>query len=79
MPPGTSEVPHFHRRAQQFFFILAGVATMRIEGADQTLIERSGIDVPAGVVHQMRNDSDRDVEFLVISMPSSHGDRVNIS
>jgi mannose-6-phosphate isomerase-like protein (cupin superfamily) len=32
MPPGASEVRHFHRRAQQFFFILSGEAMMETEG-----------------------------------------------
>jgi mannose-6-phosphate isomerase-like protein (cupin superfamily) len=25
MPPGTSEVRHYHRRADQFFYVLQGV------------------------------------------------------
>ena len=28
MPPGASEVRHFHTNAQQFFFILSGQAVM---------------------------------------------------
>ena len=24
MPPGTAEVPHYHRHSRQFFFILEG-------------------------------------------------------
>ena len=35
-----------------------------------------GVHIPAGVAHQMRNDSGDEVHFLVISQPPSHGDRV---
>jgi oxalate decarboxylase/phosphoglucose isomerase-like protein (cupin superfamily) len=28
MPSGASEVRHYHRNAQQFFFILSGQATL---------------------------------------------------
>jgi mannose-6-phosphate isomerase-like protein (cupin superfamily) len=31
--------------------------------------------IPAGTPHQIRNDSDGEVHFLVISHPPSHGDR----
>ena len=31
MPPGTSEVRHFHQKAQQFFFILSGEAAMEVK------------------------------------------------
>jgi mannose-6-phosphate isomerase-like protein (cupin superfamily) len=32
MPPGASEVGHFHRNAQQFFLILSGQAIMEANG-----------------------------------------------
>lgn len=35
-----------------------------------------GIEVPPRVPHQMINKSGGDVEFLVISQPTSKGDRV---
>ena len=81
MPPGTAEVRHWHRRAQQFFYVLSGRATMEIDGseADRKTVELGageGLHIPAGVAHQMKNDSGEDVRFLVISQPRSHGDRV---
>ena len=32
MPPGTAEQQHYHERAQQFFFVLAGTATFEVAG-----------------------------------------------
>ncbi len=75
MPPGTSEVRHFHHRAQQFFYILSGEAAMEVDGQRMTLTAGQGIWIPAGAPHQMKNESAADVHFLVISQPASHGDR----
>lgn len=76
MPPGTAEVRHFHQRAQQFFYVLAGEAVMEVDGRSVALTAGVGIWIPAGVAHQMKNDSGDDIHFLVISQPPSHGDRV---
>lgn len=76
MPPGTAEVRHYHQTAWQFFFVLSGAATLEIAGKREVLLAQQGLEVPAGVAHQMRNESEHDVEFIVISQPPSHGDRV---
>ena len=76
MPPGASEQRHYHERARQFFFILRGEATMEIGGKLVTLREREGIEVAPGVAHTMMNRSAGDVEFLVVSAPRAHGDRI---
>lgn len=76
MPPGTSEVKHFHRQARQFFFVLAGQATLEIEGRPVVLRKNEGVEVPPLTPHQMRNESSAEVVFTVTSMPKSHGDRV---
>ena len=76
MPPGTAEVWHHHQAARQFFFVLAGTATMEVGGVCRTLHALQGIEIAPGLFHQMRNDSDADIEFLVISQPTTRGDRV---
>ena len=75
MPPGTAEVRHRHRAARQFFFILSGAAVLEASGVEYSLGAGEGLQVEPGVAHQMLNRSDRDVEFLVVSQPHSHGDR----
>ncbi|GMA49937.1 cupin [Alicyclobacillus contaminans] len=76
MPPGTSEVRHYHNRSRQFFFVLTGTATLVVGEERHTIHPWEGVEVPPGQLHQMRNESEDDVEFLVISHPKSHGDRV---
>ncbi|MBL4918325.1 cupin domain-containing protein [Szabonella alba] len=75
MPPGTAETRHFHNRARQFFYVLSGTLTMELDGKVYQVSARRGIAVPPGQPHQARNDTAEDVFFLVISSPTSRGDR----
>lgn len=75
MPPGSKEVMHYHNKAEQFFFVLSGVATMKLENKIVELTSHQGLHIPAGVAHQMMNCSDEPLVFTVTSTPPSHGDR----
>jgi mannose-6-phosphate isomerase-like protein (cupin superfamily) len=76
MPPATSEVRHFHEKSRQFFYILSGEAMIEIEGVREILKAGQGVEVPCGTPHQMFNNSNEFLEFLVVSCPPSHGDRI---
>lgn len=76
MPDGTAEVRHRHARARQFFFVLAGELTLECDGVSHVLRAREGLSVPPGAAHQAMNTSGAPLEFLVISAPPSHGDRI---
>jgi quercetin dioxygenase-like cupin family protein len=76
MPPGTHETRHRHAHARQFFYVLSGVLTIEVEGTRHRLGARSAIELPPGTAHQAVNESDADIEFLVVSTPPSHGDRI---
>jgi mannose-6-phosphate isomerase-like protein (cupin superfamily) len=75
MPPGTSETRHLHHRAQQFFYVLKGEATLEVNGDALLLRAHEGAWVPAGTPHQLQNLSGSELEFLVTSEPPSHSDR----
>ncbi len=75
MPPGTAEVRHRHARSRQFFCVLEGEATLELDGVNHRLAVGQGLHVPPGAAHQMRNDSEAELRFLVVSSPRSHGDR----
>jgi len=79
VPAGASERSHFHKQAQQFFYVLSGYASLDIDGKLYQLAPRQGIAVAAGIPHRLFNDSAQDLEFLVVSSPHSHGDRVDVS
>ena len=76
MPPGAQEVRHYHNRAQQFFYILIGEATMETDGETIRLRAGEGVRILPGTTHKILNESSAPVRFLVISQPPSHGDRV---
>lgn len=78
VPPGDRERRHYHVHARQFFYVLQGEAVLEVDGVPITLTARQGLEVPPGMAHVFRNDSQRDVEFLVVSSPKSHGDRVEL-
>lgn len=79
MPPGAREVRHRHAHARQFFYVLAGTLTMEVEGTTHLLPARTGLELAPGTAHQAINASAADVEFLVVSTPPSHGDRIDAS
>ena len=76
VPPGDSDARHYHRVAQQFFYVLAGEATLEVAGDIHNLSSGQGLAVPATVPHQLSNQSTDVLRFLVVSQPMSHGDRV---
>ncbi|HRQ64373.1 MAG TPA: cupin domain-containing protein [Xanthomonadaceae bacterium] len=78
VPVGAGEVRHYHERAQQFFFVLSGVAILESNGELDRLGPGQGRHVPAGVPHQLYNEGPGDLEFLVVSAPLAHGDRVQV-
>jgi len=75
MPPGTSEVRHWHARARQFFYVLSGTLHMEVEGITHELRAGLGLELPSGTAHQARNEGTEDARFLVISSPPHQGDR----
>lgn len=79
MPPGTSERRHFHAKARQFFFVLNGELAMELDGSVVRIQALSGLEIDPGAVHEARNESEAVVEFLVISSPTTAGDRTEVS
>ncbi|HEY0511710.1 MAG TPA: cupin domain-containing protein [Thermoanaerobaculia bacterium] len=75
VPPGASETRHFHSRARQFFYVLAGLATLDFAASSVTFGAGQGVHVPPGIPHRFHNPSTEDVVFLVISAPTTEGDR----
>jgi mannose-6-phosphate isomerase-like protein (cupin superfamily) len=79
VPAGCGEILHFHEHAQQFFYVLSGVATMEFVEGTVVFGPRQGLQVPPKTPHRLLNRSDEDLEFLVISSPPTSTDRVEIA
>jgi mannose-6-phosphate isomerase-like protein (cupin superfamily) len=78
VPPGATEVMHYHNTARQFFYILGGEAIMVFGDRQANLHKGEGIEIAPLIKHQFQNQSAADVHFLVVSVPPTRGDRVNI-
>ena len=76
VPPGCFEVKHYHNFSHQFFYVIKGTATIEIENEIFSLNAFEGIEVKPGQIHQLRNETIDDLEFIVVSSPKSHGDKV---
>jgi mannose-6-phosphate isomerase-like protein (cupin superfamily) len=70
-------VMHYHNVACQFFYILEGEGTIVFDDHEVVLGKGQGLEIPPQVKHQFKNQSDTDVHFLVISVPSTGSDRFN--
>jgi mannose-6-phosphate isomerase-like protein (cupin superfamily) len=75
MPAGTAETRHYHRRARQFFYVLAGELTLEVEHHDFVLHAGEGLEVVPGQAHKAMNHSRGEVRIVVTSQPPSHDDR----
>lgn|SRR5690606_37308676 len=78
MPPGASEGLHYHNKSQQFFFILNGTAIFEVEDEIFEVHEGQGFHILPKKRHRILNNTDNALEFIVISEPKSHGDRVDL-
>ncbi len=78
VPAGGAEVMHYHKFSRQFFYILEGEGTMVFEDHEVTLNKGQGIEISPQTKHQFKNSSTEEVHFLVISIPTTKGDRINV-
>ncbi|WNI34847.1 cupin domain-containing protein [Chryseobacterium sp. SG20098] len=78
MPAGTSEKLHFHKVAEQFFYILKGEAVFYINEEKFLVGQGESISIEPGAKHFISNESNAEIEFLVISNPPTDHDRIEI-
>jgi len=51
---------------------------MELEGVVREIKAYQGIEIPPGSVHQASNSTQSAVEFIVISQPTTRGDRNDV-
>ena len=78
MSPQTSEALHYHEKAQQFFFILRGIATFEVEEKSFTVQGGEEFHIAAMKKHRIINNTAEDIEFILSSQPSTKNDRYNV-
>lgn len=67
IPAGGETERHWHRDSEEFYFILAGVGVMEIDGDEREVGAGDAILIPAGAWHQIRATAD--LRFLCCCAP----------
>ena len=78
MPPLAAENFHYHKKAQQFFYILNGTATFETDDKVYTVRRGEGFHILPGTIHRVINLAAEPLEFILSSQPSTLNDRYNI-
>lgn len=75
MPAGGLGVVHYHSAAQHFLYVLRGDVSLVIDQEKHLLKKGDGITISPKAEHQIRNESDDEVNFLVFSAPDNFTDK----
>ncbi len=79
LAPGCSEKNHYHNQAEQCFYMLAGCAVMQFADGRYVEIDTGmALQIPPKTRHAIVNQTGEEIRFLVISAPSSRGDRYEV-
>ena len=80
VPPGACTQPHYHRVAEEIYYVLAGQGRIRVEGEEADVAPGDGIAIPPGCVHQIWNTGAEDLVFLCCCAPAyEHSDTELVS
>lgn len=70
VPPGGGPPPHIHSREEEAFFILEGEITFHVGERRFTAGPGMFANIPIGVLHAFRNESDRPARMLITVAPA---------
>jgi mannose-6-phosphate isomerase-like protein (cupin superfamily) len=79
MTTGTQELRHLHDRTTQLYYVLRGKAVVDVGGSRAAAGAGEAIEIQPGDAHQIRNDSDTGLRFLVISSGPPRDDRRDLT
>ena len=70
VPPGGGPPPHLHRREEEGFYVLEGEITFTINGERVVAGAGTFANMPVGVPHAFKNESDRPARMLISVAPA---------
>lgn len=77
LSPGASTQEHFHPRAEEIYFITAGVGEIRIEGDHRGVKVGDAIVIPPGKRHKLWNTGKETLKLLCCCAPAyEHSDTI---
>ena len=78
VPPHQTNRATVHATVSEFWYVLEGRGEIwrddGVESCITVLVPGTSIDIPAGTAFQYRNVSDKELNFICISMPPWPGD-----
>ena len=69
LPAGAMELLRFYARADQFFYVLSGEATVELEGRQEHLSKGQGLLMQPGTAYRICNNGDATLRYIVTSQP----------
>ncbi len=70
VPPGAGPGPHVQTREDEGFYVLEGTVTFWVDGEEVEAGPDTFLNVPPGVAHSFRNQTDHDARMLVWFAPA---------
>ena len=70
VPPGGGPPPHVHSREEESFLVLDGEITFTVNGERVVAAAGTFANMPVGVPHSFRNESDRPARMLITVAPA---------
>jgi|SRR5208337_2238238 len=68
--PGKLSPRHYHKVSEESYYMLKGAARMTIDDREFTLTPGQAVLILPGEIHQIFNETNSDVEFLVACAPA---------
>lgn len=76
MPPNSRDEMHYHNECTQFVYILSGILEIEMNNRMVCLQPFEGLKIPKKMPHRVINNSNKEVNFLLVSVPGHTEDRV---
>jgi quercetin dioxygenase-like cupin family protein len=70
-PTGGQVEEHAHEIAEQVYYVTGGEGRMTLDGEEHRLVVGTVVLVAPGVRHALINEGSEDLEFVVVTVPSS--------
>ena len=70
VPPGGGPPPHIQTREEEAFYILEGEVTFYAEGREVIATPGTYLNIPKGVKHNFRNNTDITARMLIFFAPA---------
>jgi mannose-6-phosphate isomerase-like protein (cupin superfamily) len=68
--------PHFHKKTEEFYYVLDGHGTMQLDGEIKELHKGVLVYIPCGIVHRAEPTAGACLTVLVVAVPKGLADDI---